>query len=96
MKCYIFFFVVVIFLLVAILCSHICNGSDSLKVIIPICCLILGLTICVVVLCKKSSDSLVTENKTTVIMQDVNSEEDISLSENERLVKAYILVPKEN
>jgi multisubunit Na+/H+ antiporter MnhC subunit len=85
--------VLVLFLGIYLLCKQ-----DSLKVIIPICCLILGLTICAVVTsCKsKHEEKQQTNNDTTVIIKDVKSESDIPQNEKSEIIKAYIIMSKEN
>lgn len=74
------------------------KGNASLKVIIPLSCLILGLSICAVVTsCKANTDGNEEGSKsTTVAIMHVTSEEEISSDVKAESVKAYIVMPKEN
>lgn len=89
----------VIAALVLILGYFLCiKGNASLKVIIPLSCLILGLSICAVVTsCKANTDGNEEGSKsTTVAIMHVTSEEEISSDVKTEAIKAYIVMPKEN
>lgn len=89
----------VIAALVLILGYFLCIKEDtSLKVIIPLSCLILGLSICAVVTsCKANTDGNEEGSKTTTVaIMHVTSEEEISSDVKAESVKAYIVMPKEN
>lgn len=77
--------------------KYLWNNNTSLKVIIPLCCLILGLTICAVVAsCKyKPETKQMSDEVSTVIIKEINSETDIPENEQAEIIKAYIIIPKE-